>query len=280
MIPPARSTLVALAVSASLSACADASLTRSGLLSSYDGMTRSDGVLTRASFRIDRERALAAKTVAIVPASVSGNAGAALAPEQLRLVANGVDRSVCAGLSERFRIVSPSQAPDLVVQTHITGIVATDKTIAGLSSAAGIGGTVASAATGLPIRVPRIPIGLGSLSVEAEAKAADRTQVAALTWARGADAVMTRPRASDEADAYTLAGEFGADFARLVVTGDDPIKPSLAALPSLRGVGEFLGADAKEAACARFGRDPGIKGLVGGMVGLPPGWTDPGAAKP
>jgi hypothetical protein len=126
--------------------------------------------------------------------------------------------------------------------------------------------------------VPRIPIGLGSLAVEAEAMA-QGSQQAALIWARGADSMTTRPRASNEADAYALASEFGADFARLLVTGDDPIKLSLS-VPSARGVGEFLGASPKEAACARYGRNPGVGGLVGGMVGLPPNWTDSGAARP
>jgi len=262
-----------------LSGCADSSLTRSGLLSSYDGQKRSDGMLTHASFRVDKPRMLAAKTVAIMPASFADSAQVAgFSPEQRRLVSNSIDRSLCAGLSERFRIVPSPREADLVVQAHVTAVAPTNVTMAGISSAASIGGSVAGAATGLPISVPRIPIGLGSLAVEAEAMA-QGSQQAALIWARGADSMTTRPRASNEADAYALASEFGADFARLLVTGDDPIKLSLS-VPSARGVGEFLGASPKEAACARYGRNPGVGGLVGGMVGLPPNWTDSGAARP
>lgn len=277
-----RSTTAGVMLGAALliGGCANSSLTRSGLLSSYDGQRRSDGMLTHASFRVDKPQVLAAKTVAIVPARFAEGAQAApLSGEQRRLVSNSIDRSLCAGLSERFRIVSSPIEADLVVQTHITAIAPTNATIAGISSAASIGGSVAGAATGLPINVPRIPIGLGSLAVEAEAMA-QGSQQAALTWARGADAMTTRPRASNEADAYALASEFGADFARLLVTGDDPIKLSFAAMPTVRGVGEFLGASPKEAACARYGRNPGVSGLVGGMVGLPPNWTDAGATRP
>jgi hypothetical protein len=262
-----------------LGSCADSSLTQSGLLSSYEGQIRSDGMLTHASFRVDKPRVLAAKTIAIMPASFADSAqAAAFSPEQRRLVSNSIDRSLCAGLSERFRIVPSPYEADLVVQAHVTAVAPTNVTMAGISSAASIGGSVAGAATGLPISVPRIPIGLGSLAVEAEAMA-QGSQQAALTWARGADSMTTRPRASGEADAYALASEFGADFARLLVTGDDPIKLSLS-VPSARGVGEFLGASPKEAVCARYGRNPGVGGLVGGMVGLPPNWTDSGAARP
>jgi hypothetical protein len=267
--------------------CADASLTRSGLLSSYEGQTRSDGVLTHASFKVDRQSVLAARTVAIMPAHFSDGAQvsngaqvAAFSPEQRRLVSNSIDRSLCAGLSERFRIVSSPGEADLVVQAHVTAITPNNATIAGISSAARIGGSIAGVATGLPITVPRIPIGLGSLAVEAEAKSQGARQAAALTWARGADAITTRPRASGEADAYALASEFGADFARLLVTGDDPIKLSFSALPGVRGVGEFLGAAPREPVCARYGRNPGVGDLVGGMVGVPPNWTDSGAARP
>jgi hypothetical protein len=262
-----------------LSACADKRLTRSGALSSYDRLQRSDGVLTKAGFRVDRNSVLAARTVAILPADLSAPARrGGFSAEQLRLVGNALDRSLCAGLSERLRIAAPGQA-DLTVQVFVTTMEATDVAAAAISTAAGIGGSVAGAATGLPIRVPRLPIGLGALSVEAQASLRNREQVAAMVWARGADIVTTRARASEEADAYALASEFGEDFARLVVTGEDPIKLSRASIPSVQRIGETLGIKSKDGGCARYGRDPGLVGLAGQMVGLPPKWTDAAPAQ-
>jgi hypothetical protein len=264
-----------------VSACASSNLTQSGALSSYEKLQRSDGMLTQASFHVDKDRLMLAKTVSLIPASIADGARkSGLTPAQLALVANTINRSLCAGLSERLRIVEPSQPADLVVQAFVTEITTTDVTMAGVSSAANVGGSVAAVATGLPILIPRIPIGMGGLSVEAQATDAGRQQVAAMTWARGADALTTRPRASEEADAYVLANAFGDDFSRLIVTGADPIKGSIATPPSSQSVREFFGSKPKDAACEQFGRNPGVSGFVGGVIGLPPNWTDPGTQRP
>jgi hypothetical protein len=37
-----------------------------------------------------------------------------------------------------------------------------------------------------------------------------------------------------------------------------------------------MGLAPKYAACENYGRAPGIAGLVGGKLGLPPEWTDDG----
>lgn len=264
----------------SVSACAQSALTRSGSLVSYEGLQRSDGILTQTNFRVDKDRVLPAKSVAILPAVISeGARSSGLNQAQLQLVSNNIDRALCAGLSERFQIAAPLQPADLTVQAFVTAVSPTNVAAASVSSIASIGGSVAGAAIGVPIRVPRIPIGLGGLSVEAQAIAGDRRQVAAMTWARGADVVTTRPRASEEADAYALAVEFGSDFARLMVTGNDPIKNLAPLLPSAQSVGEFFGSEPKEAACARFGPNPGVNGLIGTFVGLPPNSTDSGASQ-
>lgn len=258
-----------------LAACAQSNLTQSGALASYDGLQQGDGVFTKAKFRTDRPSVMQAKTVAILPADLSESArGRGLTGEQLSRIANKIDRSLCAGLSERFKIARRGEAADLKVQAFVTIIEPTNVTAAGVSSALGIGGTVASAATGLPLRVPRLPVGLGALSVEAQALDKKNRQVAAMIWSRGADVITTRARASEEGDAYALADEFGADFARLMVTGDDPIKPSTAALPSMQNMREFLGGQPKETACERYGANPGLAGVVGGILGAPPKWTD------
>jgi hypothetical protein len=43
-------------------------------------------------------------------------------------------------------------------------------------------------------------------------------------------------------------------------------------------LGFALGGAPKYPACEAFGRSPGLVGLIGEGVGLPPDWTDKGAA--
>jgi hypothetical protein len=190
-------------------------------------------------------------------------------------VANAIDRALCSGLSARFTVVAPGEPADLTVQAVLSRVGVTDVTAAAASKAVTIGGAVAGAAMGVPVPLPRLPLGLGGLAVEAQARNATRGQVAAMTWARGADILTTRARLSTEGDAYALAKEFAADFARLLVTGADPIKDP-PVLSSMYAVSEFFGGKPKHAACDRFGLNPGLIDTLGGAVGLPPAWTDAG----
>jgi hypothetical protein len=263
----------------SLSGCATANLTESGRLSSYSGLKPSDGVLTRSKVFIDKRSVLAARSVQLQPTIIESSARVpAITPQQLQLVSNAVDRSLCRDLGRRFSVVIPGQPADLTVQAAITHMTKTDTAAAGVSVATGIGGKVASAATGIPLPIPRVPLGLGSLTVEGEARDAQGRQLAALVWGRGADAITTSARVSEEADAYALASKFAGDFAKLLVTGDDPIANPTPLMPTVEAVGEFFGADPRYAGCRRFGREPGLADTVGGAVGLPPSWTDQGAA--
>ncbi len=261
-----------------LAGCASAPLTESGSLGSYINLKESNGVLTKARVRVDSEPVLAAKTIRITPteaAPAARNSG--VTDKQIKLIANAVDRSICSGLSQRFEVVAADQPADLSIRAVITHIGITSKTAAGISTVANIGGTAVKFATGLPITVPRLPIGLGGLSVEAEATDPKQQQVAALSWARGADSLTIKARISEEGDAYTLASEFGADFAKLLVTGADPIANFAPSLPSVQGVSEYLGGKPKFTACEQFGRNPGVGNTIGGVIGLPPDWTDSGA---
>ena len=96
-----------------------------------------------------------------------------------------------------------------------------------------------------------------------------------MIWARGADAVTSKPKVSTAADAYDLAKVFANDFSRLLVTASSPFE-GLPTLPSIYSVASMLGGPPKEAACDDFGRGPGLIGLVGDAIGLPPEWTDKG----
>jgi Protein of unknown function (DUF3313) len=276
----ARAAALALFLMPLIAACAaSVPLEQAGLLSSYHDLAPSSGVLTQAQVRVNRDEILAAKTIRITPTSLSAAvAEAKLSEAQLRLIANAVDRSLCTGLNDRFQIVPSAQAADLTVHAFITRIVPTDETAAAASKAISVGTSVATAVTVVPVPVPslRIPIGLGGLALEAEAVDRTGSQKAAMVWARGADSLTSRPRVSSAGDAYDLATSFGADFSKLLVTGASPFK-TLPSLPSMRRVGSLLGVAPKESACEPFGRGPGVAGLVGGMIGLPPEWTDPGA---
>ncbi|CCE95773.1 DUF3313 domain-containing protein [Sinorhizobium fredii] len=257
-----------------VSSCANVPLHQGATLGSYAGMTASGGTLTKAKLRVDPAPVLAAQTVRIVPTSAQIGSGTAFDPKDLALVTNTIDRALCTGLSDRFKVVAPNQPADLVVRATVTDIVATNRAAAATSTVASLG-----VAAMLPVPVPRLPIGLGGLSVEAEAVGQDGSQKAAMVWSRGANMLTTRARMSTIGDAYSLSSAFGTDFSRMLVTGRDPFK-GMMAMPSMQKMKTSLGGDPKYDACRAFGSAPGIKGVVAGQFGLPPGWTDKGASAP
>jgi hypothetical protein len=111
---------------------------------------------------------------------------------------------------------------------------------------------------GVPVPVPRIPVGLGSLTVEAEARDRSGSQQAAMIWGRGANSFTSAPRGSNAGDAYELATAFGDDFSRLLVTGASPFG-KLPPLPSLQKKNWYLARRRAEERCLRDVRPlPGI----------------------
>jgi hypothetical protein len=255
-----------------LAGCATAPMTQSGSLSSYDSMTPSNGVLTKSLVRASKDEILAAKTVRLVPTAFSATASPALTDKQRALVANAIDRSLCVGLSERFEVLMPGAPADLTVHAVVTQAAATDEVAAGASKVV----SIVPAALGIPAPVPRLPIGLGSLTVESEALDRAGRQQAAMIWARGADSFTTSATVSKAGDAYDLATSFGGDLSRLLVTGDSPFG-KLPDAPSMQKIGSSLGGKPKYAACEAFGRSPGVAGMISGRIGLPPEWSDDGA---
>jgi len=256
------------------SGCATAPLERSGSLVSYDNLTPSDGLLTKSQVRISKADVLAAKTARIEPTAFTAAAASQpFSDKQRGLIKNAVNRAMCFTLSERFRIVAPTEAADLNVRAVVTHIAPTDATAAGVSKVASVVPSVV--APGVPIPVPRLPIGLGSLSVEAEARDRSGSQKAAMIWARGANSFTSPPRVSTDADAYDLAGAFGDDFGKFLVTAESPFG-KVSEPPSIDRLKAALGGAPKEAVCEAFGRAPGLPGLIGERIGLPPDWTDQG----
>lgn len=272
--------------------CATAPLDGAGSLSSYSDLAESNGVFARSKLRVNKDAVLAAQTVKLTPTTFAASAQQAeISDDQRRLIANVVDRSLCAKLGERFQIVPASEKADLTVRAVITHMTATDEKAVAVTKVASVAKSVLL--PGVPVPVPRLPIGLGSLSIEAEArtepppidvrakkgrkKSADAVgeQIAAMVWGRGANSLWGTARVSPYGDAYEFASAFGDDFSKLLVTGESPFNS--APIPSLASLQSAMGGAPKNAVCEAFGRSPGVLGIVSGAVGAPPEWVDKGA---
>lgn len=264
-----------LAMASFLAGCAPAPLVQGVGLSSYDAMTPSDGLITKSRINVRKEQVLAAKTVRIVPTTFPSTVATKLTNLQRKLIANSVDRGLCVSLSDRFKLVGPEEPADLTVRAAVTQATETDEIAAGISAATSLGMNFVD--LGAPAPTPRIPIGMGNLSMEAEAVDAAGQQQASMLWARGANAFFSSPRASKASDAYELADAFGEDFGHLLVRGESPFGKSGIDLPSWQKINSAMGLPPKYATCERYGRYPGLAGVVGSQLGLPPEWTDRGA---
>ena len=266
-----------LTIASLLPACAPSPLVQGTALSSYVGMAPSNGVITKSRIHVSKERVLAAKTISIVPTSFPSTAAAKLTDQQRALVANAVNRALCVSLSDRFEIVPPDTPADLIVRASITHVTETDEIAAGVSAAVKFGTKFVD--MGAPVPIPRIPIGLGNLALEAEAVDLQGQQQAAMLWGRGATALFSSPKASKASDAYELAAAFGDDFAYLLVKGKSPFGGGDLSLPSWQKINSAMGLAPKYAVCESYGRSPALMGVIGNQFGLPPEWTDAGAKK-
>lgn len=262
-------TLLSVSLLSIVGGCAAVPLEQGSSLSSYDGLSSNKGRLTKANFKVAASDLAATRTVYIAPTAVSEAAAQSIKKSSDQaLVANVISRALCVGVSDRFEVVERREDADLVVHATITRIVPTNATVAGVSTAASLGANFVS-----PVPVPRLPMGLGGLSVEAEATTRDGKQVGAMIWAKGANFVTTSARVSQIGDAYSLASSFGSDFSKMLVTGTTPFK-GLPKIPSGQKLKSGLGGKPKYAACERFGRSPGLVDFAASQVGMPPSWTD------
>lgn len=263
-----------IAVSVLATACTSVDLTETGALSSYDNLGKKTGQLAKSRTYVDKRSVEAARTVRIMPAFLTGAAaGQIRKPQDRMLVSNTLDRALCVALSDKYVIVSADQPADLTVRNVVTGVVPTNKAVAGVSTAVSLGSSFV-----LPVSVPRLPFGLGGLAVEGEVVNIEGTQVAAMVWAKGANSITSKPRLSEVGDAYALAAAYGDSFSRLLIKGQKPSAMDIS-LPSSQRIKSFFGGKPKYAACDTFGRAPGVSGMVGAMVGAPPEWTDSASAR-
>lgn len=261
--------LLPLIVASMVAGCAAVPLQEASSLSSYDSLTPVKSRFKHAKYMASPDDLKQARTVYVEPTMVAETAGPSIKKSADRaLVANVISRALCVGVSDRLQVVDRREDADLVVHATVTRIVPTNAVTAGLSTAASLGATLASSS----IPVPRIPLGLGGLAVEGEAITRDGKQVAALLWSKGAN-ILTGPRTSQVGDAYSLAADFGEDFAKMLVTGKTPYK-GLPKLPSRQKIVSKLGGKPKYPACEKFGRSPFLLDQAGSQIGAPPSWTD------
>jgi hypothetical protein len=252
-----------------MSGCASVPLKEGGTLSSYAQLSPAKGKFTKSRTFVDAKGLAAVKTVAIVPTTFSFAASSQITAEKDRaLVSNALDRAICVALSDKYRIAAAGQPADMTVRTVITDLVPTDKTMAGVSTAVSLGTNLV-----LPVGVPRLPVGLGGLAVEAEAVDSTGVQRAAAVWSKGANSLTDSARVSEIGDAYGLASDFANYFSRILLTGkvSDGLDISL---PSGHRIKSALGGKPKYAECDAYGRSRGLQGMVADQFGAPPEWTD------
>jgi hypothetical protein len=253
--------------------CTQVPLPDSGSLVSYADLAPSKSRMTKARYRVDSSVMKSVSSIRIIPTTVLVRQDTSpLGQAQRDLVANALDRALCIDLSSKYRIAGPTESADLTVHATITNLVPTNETAAATSTIASLGASIA-----LPIPVPRLPIGLGGLAVEAEALASDGSQKAAIIWSRGANMFTSKARVSEVGDAYSLATSFSGDFGKMLIEGTDP-SAGMPRLPTKENVKAFFGNDPKYAACEVFGVHPGVMGTLAGQLGAPPSWSDQGAA--
>ena len=266
-----------LAVLTLLPGCATTPAVQGSRLSSYEGLPPSDGKVTKSKLMVRKEQVLAAKTINIAPTAFPAAISPKLSGEQRALVSNTIDRALCISLSDRFRVVLPTESADLTVRATVTKATETDEIAAGVSAVGSLSTSFIDMGTSVPIPMPRIPYGLGDLSIEAEATDGAGRQQAAMLWGRGAGVFFSSPRASKASDVYELASAFGDDFGHLLVKGETPFKSMAINIPSWQKINSNVGLAPKYAACEAYGRAPGLVGMAGAKIGLPPEWTDTGA---
>lgn len=264
-----RHAWLALPLALAAAGCASVPLKEAGTLTSYSNLGAPKGKLSKSRLYVDGQHLTSAKTISIVPSSFAFSAASRVKSDAERqMVSNALDRALCVALSDKYQLVSAGQPADITIRSVVTDIVPTNKAMAGVATAVTVGSGFV-----LPIGVPRLPVGLGGLAVEAEAVDAGGVQRGAMVWARGANSFQNKPRVSEVGDAYSLASSFSNDFSRMLITGKEPKGLNLS-LPSRQRLQFLLGGKPKYAACEAFGRAPGLVGAVAANYGAPPQWTD------
>jgi hypothetical protein len=246
-------TLLAAALSLGLAACVTKPTTESGFIADYGKLAAptQQGAATQRVFA-DPAALGGVKRVAIAPTEIRTPATGAFTVEQLVPIAAEIDRQLCLELAERFEIASGDDPAALQVRAAITNVSKTGAT-----------SSVISAAASRAIPGPgslRLPVGLGGLAAEMEARVGvDGPLAAQLAWSRRAQIAMDQGSLSPIGDAYQAAEPFADSVGKLLTPADfKTARPVAGQCP-----------DAPEGGAGRF--------IAGRAVGL---YLVPDAAKP
>lgn len=136
-----------------------------------------------------------------------------ISTEQLALLSNSLNRSVCNRLGQYLVAEPVPSETALRIEIALTGITPTSKTISGVSAA-------------VDAFVPgpfRIPVGMGAISLDARASTAGKT-AAFMRWAKGANPAFNSAKVSSIGDAYALLDTFTREFGQLLLQGSSKEK--------------------------------------------------------
>jgi hypothetical protein len=232
-------------------ACQSNPMTRSGYLSTYEGLPQPERPLKGAAHqRRDDSGSDAVQQVFLAPAVIAPEIETELSAEEKAMVLHEVDRQLCFEVSKRFAIAPEPSPAAGTIRTAITRLQSNSRV-----------GSAAAAAVDFMIPIPfvnlRLPSTTGGLAIESELLTPAGNQVAAIAWTRNARMVgRIKPSLSRAGDALQLAEPFGDAAVKAFATKDRP-KIEIA----------------KPDPCARFGSRQNIarslgSGVVGAGTGL------------
>jgi hypothetical protein len=192
-----------------LAGCVTAAPTESGFLSSYAALEVAEQAGTARLRQFQDAATLAGVTrISIAPTIALPEVVAEMGEDALSPLLMEIDAELCRELSERFEITTDPAA--LRVRAGVTAVART-------GAASSVFSAAASRAIPGPVTV-RLPIGLGGLSAELEARHPKTGALAAqLSWSRRAQVLMDGGSLSEIGDAHQMAEPF-ADAALRVMT--------------------------------------------------------------
>lgn len=137
--------------------------------------------------------------------AVEGATGPGITPAQAELVANHAARSVCLALAPWMQWTTANEGGRVVVDVQRIA-----------SSSSGLAAT--SAVIDAVVPGPfRLPAGLGALGIDSRIEAPAGTPLLEMRWARGANPLLHRARASSIGDAWELAPSHARDLKEALI---------------------------------------------------------------
>jgi hypothetical protein len=203
-----------------LAGCATQAPTRTGFLADYTTMAPAPDTV-RAQIIQRRDAAVAGPITRVriaTPVLAPGvTLDPAISPDEFALVTGELERRLCFELSRRYGIGARDDQDAALVEVAVSDIGRT-------SAGASVVSAVASRAIPGPGSV-RLPVGRGSLIVEARAVDQQGREGVAMVWSRGAGVAFDRGSLSEVGDAHRYSGAFAEDFTEWLAGSDRAESP-------------------------------------------------------